>query len=302
MPGGSAPYASTVLMTVVPAQIAGVEEIAVATPPRRDGKIAPEILAVLKDLGVQEVYRVGGVQAIAAMAYGTKTIPRVEKIVGPGNAFVMLAKREVFGAVDIDMFAGPSEVVIIADSSAPVEYVAADLLSQAEHDAGAAILVTDSEKLAKAVVEEVERQVGDLRTRDTARESLEKNGLAIVAKSMKEAVEIANEIAPEHLEIIARNPRKILKGITNAGAIFLGKWSPVPVGDYIAGPSHVLPTGGAARFSSGLSVYDFLRCQSVVTYSQKALKAGAEALYMMAAGEGFDAHMRAVRIRLQRKR
>jgi len=299
VPAGSAPYPSSVLMNVIPAQVAGVEQIAVATPPRKDGNCAPVILAALHALGITEVYRMGGTQAIAALAVGTESIPPVDKVAGPGNAFVALAKKQLFGEVDIDLLAGPSEIVIIADDTAPPAYVAADLLSQAEHDAASAILVSNSEALAHAVVEQIEEQLKDLSHKDTVRDSLQRLGLAIIVEDLRKAAEIVNHIAPEHLEIMTAAPEDLLPEIKNAGAVFIGPFSPVPVGDYAAGPSHVLPTGGTARFSSGLSVYDFLKHMSVISLTKEGLRSCAQAVADIAAAEGYDAHSRAVRIRLE---
>ncbi|MEW6355606.1 MAG: histidinol dehydrogenase [Planctomycetota bacterium] len=301
IPGGQTPYASTVLMNVIPAQVAGVLEAVVCTPPNREGRIAPQILVALGELKVTEIYKLGGAQAVAAMALGTKTIRSVDKIVGPGNVFVSMAKRQVYGHVDIDMFAGPSEILILADKSARVEFVAADLLSQAEHAAGTAMLVTDSEGLAGQVIREIEQQVEAISHRDMARECLEKYGIIIVAKSIKEGISIANRIAPEHLAIMTTNPSEVVPWIRNAGAVFIGPYSPVAVGDYVAGPSHTLPTGGTARFSSGLSVLDFMKRSSQVSYTKEALQAHAEALLELARAEGYDAHARSVEARLSNR-
>ncbi|HLG30915.1 MAG TPA: histidinol dehydrogenase, partial [Candidatus Brocadiales bacterium] len=258
IPGGTASYPSTVLMNAVPAKVAGVNRVVMVTPPRKDGTVSPERLVAAKEVGIDEIYKIGGAQAIAALAFGTKTIPRVDKIVGPGNIFVTLAKREVFGYVGIDILAGPSEVLIIADDTANPEYVASDLLSQAEHYPGLPVLVTTSEGLVSKVEREISKQIGALSRKDSIKESLDRYGLIILTKDMNEAIVISNELAPEHLQIMVKDPETVLNGIKNAGAIFIGEFSPVAVGDYIAGPSHVLPTGGTARFFSGLSVNDFL--------------------------------------------
>ncbi|NOZ20466.1 MAG: histidinol dehydrogenase [Planctomycetes bacterium] len=299
IPGGQVPYASTVLMNVIPAQVAGVLEVVVCTPPNRKGEIAPHILVALDELKVTEIYKLGGAQAIAALALGTKTIRKVDKVAGPGNAFVAMAKRQVFGYVDIDMFAGPSEILIVADENAPAEYVAADLLSQAEHAAGTAILVTDSDRLAHQVAEEIQRQVEALAKSDMVRECLEKYGFIIVTKDIREGISIANRVAPEHLEIITAKPAEVVPWIRNVGTVFVGPYSPVAVGDYVAGPSHTLPTGGTARFSSGLSVLDFMKRSSFVSYTKAALQAHADALYELARAEGYDAHAKSVAVRLR---
>ncbi|HHT9125830.1 MAG TPA: histidinol dehydrogenase [Candidatus Brocadiia bacterium] len=299
IPGGTASYPSTVLMNAVPAKVAGVKKIEMVTPPRKDGTVSPERLVAANEVGVDEIYKIGGAHAIAALAFGTKTIPKVDKIVGPGNIFVTLAKREVFGYVGIDILAGPSEVLIIADDTANPEYVASDLLSQAEHNPGLPVLVTTSEGLASKVKREVSKQLDTLSKRDLIKESLDRYGLIIVAKDISEVVDISNELAPEHLQIMVKNPEAVLNDIKNAGAIFIGEFSPVAVGDYIAGPSHVLPTGGTARFFSGLSVNDFLKKTSIISYNKKALKGAANEIITIAESEGLDAHAQSVKIRLK---
>ena len=300
VPGGKAFYPSTVLMTAVPALVAGVPEVAVACPPTAGGEIHPAVLAACRVADVTEVYRMGGVQAIAAFAYGTETVKPVEKIVGPGNAYVQLAKRIVFGMVGIDSFAGPSEVVVLADASADARLIAADLLSQAEHDPGSAILLTPSANLADAVIAEVEKQVANLSRAAATRAALEKYSAVVVVADMKAAVEQANLFAPEHLEIQVKNPEAVLRKIRNAGAVFLGRWTPVAVGDYVAGPSHTLPTGGTARWASGLTANDFLRSMSVTEYNSKALAADAADIFRMAETEGLTAHAESVRKRLRK--
>lgn len=299
VPGGKAFYPSTVLMTAVPALTAGVPQVMVATPPTAGGDIHPAVLATCRVAGVSEVYRMGGVQAIAAMAYGTATVPAVEKIVGPGNAYVQLAKRIVYGRVDIDSFAGPSEVVVLADDSADARLVAADLLSQAEHDPGSAILVTPSEALAAAVVAELEKQVAVLARAEVTRAAIEKYSAVVLVADMDAAVAVTNELAPEHLQVQAKDPEEVLRGIRCAGAVFLGRNTPVAVGDYVAGPSHTLPTGGTARWASGLTANDFLRSMSVVEYDRQALAADAEDILRMAEVEGLTAHAESVKKRLQ---
>jgi histidinol dehydrogenase len=300
VPGGKAFYPSTVLMTAVPALVAGVREVAVACPPTAGGEIHPAVLASCRVAGVSEVYRMGGVQAIAAFAYGTETVRPVEKIVGPGNLYVQLAKKAVFGTVDIDSFAGPSEVVVLADDTADPRLVAADLLSQAEHDPGSAILITPSAKLADAVVAETEKQVAGLSRAAATRAALEKYSAVVVVADMDAAVEQVNLFAPEHLEIQTKSPRAVLRKVRSAGAVFLGRWTPVAVGDYVAGPSHTLPTGGTARWASGLTANDFLRSMSVTEYSRKALAADAADIFRMAETEGLTAHAESVRKRLEK--
>ncbi|MFO8013193.1 MAG: histidinol dehydrogenase [Phycisphaerae bacterium] len=299
VPGGRAFYPSSVLMTAVPALAAGVPEVAVACPPSAVGDVHAAVLAVCRVAGVEEVYRMGGVQAIAALAYGTQAVPAVEKIVGPGNAYVQAAKRLVFGRVDIEGLAGPSEVVVLADGSADAALVAADLLSQAEHDPGSAILVTTDEALAGAVADELARQVAALARAEATREALEKYSALVVTGDLDEAVRVTNAIAPEHLEIQTADPEAVLRDVRCAGAVFLGRHTPVAVGDYVAGPSHTLPTGGTARWASGLTANDFLRSMSVVEYDAAALAADAPDIERMAETEGLTAHAESVRKRLE---
>jgi histidinol dehydrogenase len=291
VPGGLAPYPSTVVMSAVPAQVAAVPRVVVISPPRKGQNLDPLMLATCGAVGVDEVYRIGGVQAIAALAFGTETIPPVDKIVGPGNLFVMLAKKAVYGHVDIDLFAGPSEILVIADAGASSEYVAADLLSQAEHDEMASsILVTTSQGFAEQVADEIERQLPSLSRATTARASVERFGLAIVVPDLKTATDVANRIAPEHLEVQTEDAEAVAARITCAGAVFIGPWTPEPVGDYVAGSSHILPTGGTARFFSGLSVNSFLRATSFVHYERDALAESQAAIQRIAEAEGYDAH------------
>jgi histidinol dehydrogenase len=285
-------------MNVIPAKVAGVREIIVVSPPSLRG-YHPGILAAAYLAGADAFFRVGGAQAVAALAYGTKTVPRVDKIVGPGNIYVATAKRLVFGQVDIDMVAGPSEILVIADDSASPEYVAADMLSQAEHDELAAPLcLTTSEKLATAVVQSLSEQLATLSRRDIAQASLKRFGAVIIARNRTEIVSLANALAPEHLELAVRNPHSWVKDIRHTGAIFLGHWSTEPFGDYIAGPNHVLPTGGTARFSSPLGVYDFLKRTSVIEASPRAVKTLGPQIVRLAEMEGLEAHARAVQYRL----
>jgi histidinol dehydrogenase len=304
VPGGKAAYPSSVLMNAIPAQVAGVPEIVMVTPPGTAGGegINPHILVAAAEAGVREIYRVGGAQAVAALAYGTESIAAADKIVGPGNIYVALAKRYVFGAVDIDSIAGPSEIVVLADESADAAYVAADLLSQAEHDEMAsAILVTPSPELASAVHAEVERQLALLPRREIAAQSIRDYGAILRVASLDEGIEVVNQLAPEHLEIIAREPFQYLGKIENAGAVFLGPYSSEPVGDYFAGPNHVLPTNGTARFSSPLNVDDFIKKSSVISYSKEALLRDGEKIMALARHEGLEAHARAIQIRLEKE-
>jgi histidinol dehydrogenase len=298
VPGGAAAYPSTLLMTVCPAQAAGVQEIAVVAPPTRFGAANQDVLAVCHELGVTEVYRLGGAQAVAALAFGVEGLPRVDMIVGPGNLFVALAKRFVYGQVGIDMLAGPTEVVVIADEAANPEYLASDLLSQAEHAPGASILITWAPHLLDAVQEALEEQLEELPRGELARESLEQFGALILARDAEEAVALANAIAPEHLHLCTRDAEQLVGRILNAGAIFVGPQTPVALGDYVAGPSHVLPTGGTARFASGLSSNDFLRRSSVIWFSQAGLEEKAADVRMLADKEGLAGHRRSVDIRL----
>jgi len=300
VPGGKAAYPSSVLMNVLPAKVAGVPEIVMVTPPSTGGRagIDPYILVAAAEAGVTEMYRVGGAQAIAALAYGTESIPAVDKICGPGNIYVALAKRAVFGAVDIDSIAGPSEIVVLADDTADPRYVAADMLSQAEHDEMAsAVLVTPSEKLAQAVAAELDRQVATLPRRDIAAKSLADYGAILTVADLAEGVAVVNKLAPEHLEVMVEDPLSLLGSIENAGAIFLGPYSSEPVGDYFAGPNHILPTNGTARFSSPLNVDDFLKKSSLIRYSREALLRDTPGIATLARHEGLEAHARAVEIR-----
>ncbi len=302
VPGGTAGYPSSVVMNVVPAQIAGVDRVIVSTPPRTLEK-NPAVAAALVELDVTEVYAVGGAQAIAALAYGTETVPRVDKITGPGNSYVAAAKKLVFGVVGIDSIAGPSEVVIVADDGASASYVASDLLAQAEHSEDAsAILLTTSNALALEVVRELGIQTGTLSRAEVIEESLTRYGAIIVVDAMEEACAIVNDLAPEHLQIMARDEEEIAGRIRNAGAIFFGPHSPAAVGDYMAGPNHVLPSGGTARFSSGLGVSDFLKRTNTVKFSAAAIEGTARSIAALAHAEGFDAHARSVLIRLEEKR
>jgi len=302
VPGGKAAYPSSVLMNVLPAKVAGVPEIVLVTPPSTGGKegIDPYILVAAAEAGVTEMYRVGGAQAVAALAYGTASIPAVDKICGPGNIYVALAKRAVYGAVDIDSIAGPSEIVVLADDSADPRFVAADMLSQAEHDEMAsAVLVTPSQGLADAVAEELERQVATLPRVEIARRSLEQYGAILVVDSLDEGLDVVNKLAPEHLEVMTEDPLDLLGRIETAGAIFLGPYSSEPVGDYYAGPNHILPTNGTARFSSPLNVDDFLKKTSLIRYSKTALFRDAAGIATLARREGLEGHARAVEIRLE---
>ena len=300
VPGGTAAYPSTVLMNAIPAHIAGVGEIIMATPPGRDGKICPAILAAAKLAGVTRIFKMGGAQAVAALAYGTQSVPKVDKIVGPGNAYVAEAKRQVFGLVNIDMIAGPSEILVIADGKSNPAWVAADLLSQAEHDKlASAVLVTDSRPLAQAVAQAVEDQLRTLEREEIARASIEHNGKIIVVRSLAEAVAAANRIAPEHLELSVENPFDYLGQIENAGSIFLGRYNPEPMGDYFSGPNHTLPTMGTARFYSPLSVDDFVKKSQFSCYTREALERDYRKVSRFAKEEGLTAHARAVEIRFE---
>jgi histidinol dehydrogenase len=286
-------------MTVCPAQAAGVKELVVVVPPSKFGGYNDDILATCHELGVTEVYRVGGAQAVAALAYGVDGIPAVDMIVGPGNLFVTLAKRHVFGQVAIDLLAGPSEIVVVADDTAPPAFVAADLIAQAEHAPGASILISWHERLLDEVATELERQLAGLDRGDLARESLESLGALLLTRDVDEALDWANQIAPEHLHLATRNAEALLDRVDNAGAIFLGPYSPVALGDYVAGPSHVLPTGGTARFASGLSANDFLRRSSVIAYTRAGLEHVAADVQLLAEKEGLTAHAGSVAIRLR---
>ena len=300
VPGGTAAYPSTVLMDSIPAKIAGCKGICIATPPSANGKINPVILAAAKIAGVDRIFKMGGAQAIAALAYGTESVPKVDKIVGPGNAFVAEAKRQVFGKVSIDMIAGPSEILVIADGKSNPAYVAADLLSQAEHDKMAsAVLVTDSEELALAVQAEIEKQLSVLPREEIARVSIENNGKIIVAPNFDDVLAVANEIAPEHLELCVDNPFDYLDKVQNAGSIFMGRYCPEALGDYFAGPNHTLPTSGTARFSSPLSVDDFIKKTQYCYYTQQALEQVGNQVAFFAEKEGLSAHARSATIRLE---
>lgn len=298
IPGGKAAYPSTVLMNVIPAKIAGVEKIAITTPPQKDGKVNPHVLAAASLVGVDHIYKTGGAQAIAALAYGTESIPKVDKIVGPGNAFVARAKKWVFGDVAIDMIAGPSEICIVADETAPTQFIAADLLSQAEHDEDAtAVCVTFSNKIATDIQQDVERQLEQLERKDIAGASIQKNGRIIVANSMNEAFDIVNDIAPEHLQLMIQNASDYITSVKHAGAIFIGNHSPEPLGDYMAGPNHTLPTSGTAKFSSPLGVYDFVKRSSIIHYSEDALLREAKHIQTIAEMEELKGHANAINVR-----
>ena len=302
VPGGTAAYPSSVLMNAIPAKIAGCSEIVMVTPPSADGSVNPAILAAAKVAGVDRIFKVGGAQAVAALAYGTESVPAVDKIVGPGNAFVAEAKKQVFGRVAIDMIAGPSEILVVADSTCDPVYVAADLLSQAEHDKNAtAVLVTDSKELASATAEELERQLSLLSREEIARTSVENNGKIIITKDIDEAIEVANALAPEHLEICVDEPFKYLDKIRHAGSVFMGKYCPEALGDYFAGPNHTLPTSGTARFSSPLSVDDFVKKTQFSYYTEDALAKVASKVEYFAKKEGLTAHARSAIIRTENK-
>ena len=300
VPGGKASYPSSVLMNAIPAKVAGVEKVVMCSP-ISNGQCSPHVLVAAEIAGVDSIFKVGGAQAIGAMAYGTNTIPRVDKIVGPGNIYVALAKRMVFGLVDIDMIAGPSEILIVADESAHADFIAADLLSQAEHDEQAVpILVTCSEKLAQDVMRELEKQAGRLNRQSIIKESLSDQCRLFVVESLGEAIKVANDIAPEHLELAVKEPQDCAEQIRNAGAIFLGHYTPEAVGDYLAGPNHVLPTSGTARFSSPLGVYDFIKRTSIMSYSPEALEKAAPLIRILADMEQLDAHANAVDLRVKK--
>lgn len=300
VPGGKAVYPSSVLMNILPAKVAGVDEIIMTTPPGKDGKVNPNTLVAAKEAGVDVIYKVGGAQAIAAMAYGTESIPKVDKIVGPGNIYVALAKKAVYGHVNIDSIAGPSEILVIADETANPRYVAADLLSQAEHDElASAILVTTSEELAKKVSEQVDVFVEELTRTEIMRNSLDNYGYILVADTMEDVIDIANEIASEHLEIMTKNPYDVMMKIRNAGAIFIGEYSSEPLGDYFAGPNHVLPTNGTAKFFSPLSVDDFIKKSSIIAYSREALKEIHLDIEHFAEAEQLTAHANSIKVRFE---
>lgn len=302
VPGGKAAYPSSVVMTVVPARVAGVEEVVVVSPPDRNGRLNPYILVAAKETGTDEVYKVGGAQAIAALAFGTESIDPVDKIVGPGNIYVTLAKKLVYGIVDIDMLAGPSEVLILADESARPDFIAADLLSQAEHDPLAvSILITDRPELAEETQLALEKQLKELEREEIARESINSNGLIIIVEDMERGIKLVNRFAPEHFELVVREPFKYLSKIRNAGAIFIGDYSSEPLGDYLAGPNHVLPTGGTARFASPLNIDDFLKKSSLIFYQRNGLEEVARDIVRLARLEGLDGHARAIDIRFKDK-
>lgn len=301
VPGGKAVYPSSVLMNILPAKVAGVDEIIMVTPPGKDGKVNPNTLVAANEAGADVIYKVGGAQAIAALAYGTESIPKVDKIVGPGNIYVALAKKAVYGHVSIDSIAGPSEILVIADDTANARYVAADLLSQAEHDElASAILVTTSEKLAKEVSEQVEIFVKELSRTEIMRKSLDNYGYILVADTMEDVIDIANEIASEHLEIMTKNPYDVMMKVRNAGAIFIGEYSSEPLGDYFAGPNHVLPTNGTAKFFSALSVDDFIKKSSIIAYSREALEAIHEDIEHFAEAEQLTAHANSIKVRFEK--
>lgn len=299
VPGGTASYPSSVVMNVIPAKIAGVSEIVMVTPPKNDGSINPYILVAASLAGVSEIYKVGGAQSIGALAYGTETIKNVDKIVGPGNIYVATAKKLVFGTVDIDMVAGPSEILVIADEKSNSKYIAADLMSQAEHDKRAAsILLTTSEKLYNEVLEEINIQIKELERKDIIGESLKKYGMAVICEDINKCIELSNKIAPEHLELMIENPLEYLGSVKNAGSIFLGAYSPETLGDYYAGPNHVLPTNGTARFSSPLSVDSFIKKSSYLYYSKEELKNVSKNIMILAEKEGLTAHKNSVKVRV----
>jgi histidinol dehydrogenase len=297
--GGQTPLVSSVLMGVIPARVAGVKQIAMVTPPTKGGGVSPHLLVAAKKAGADAVFKAGSAWAIAALAYGTETVPKVDVIVGPGNIYVTLAKKILAGTVGIDMIAGPSEILVIADESAKPEFIAADLLSQAEHDVlSSALLITDSQKLAKATVREIKGQLANLPRAEIAKKSLSKFGAAIVVQNMAVAIEMANRIAPEHLELQIKDPFEVVGKIRNAGAIFVGEYTPEPVGDYIAGPNHVLPTAGTARFASALSVDNFIKKTSLIQYTKKAFQREAPDIIRLAEIEGLGAHAGSIKVRL----
>lgn len=302
VPGGTAAYPSSVLMNAIPAKIAGVEEIIMVTPPQKDGRPNPDIMAAAKSAGVDRVFMMGGAQAVAALAYGTETVPKVDKIVGPGNIFVATAKKLLYGTVDIDMIAGPSEILIVADKTANPAFLAADLMSQAEHDVlASSILLTDCQELADAVKEELTKQVQALSRKEIIEKSLRGFGAVIVCKSLDDAVGFANELAPEHLEVCTENPMEYIGRLDNAGSVFLGHYSPEPLGDYFAGPNHVLPTSGTARFFSPLSVDSFIKKSSFIYYTESALKEAAQDIVTLADTEGLTAHANSIKVRFGMK-
>ena len=297
VPGGTAAYPSSVIMNAVPASVAGVGEIIMMVPPK-NGKINPYVLIAARAAGVKKIYKIGGAQAIAAMAFGTETIPRVDKITGPGNIFVTLAKKEVYGHVDIDMLAGPSEILIVADKTADPVYTAADMLSQAEHDPlASSIVITDDAELAQKVADEAEKQLAKLPRREIAQASIDRNGLIVIAEDIMQAMRFANVSAPEHMELLTEQPFQLLPYVRHAGAVFLGAYSPEPLGDYFAGPNHVLPTGGTARYYSVLNVETFMKRTSIISYTQPALEAVSDDIIRLAETEGLQAHANAIRLR-----
>lgn len=301
VPGGTATYPSSVIMNAVPASVAGVKEIIMVVPPAKDGSVNPYVLTAAREAGVTRIFKIGGAQAIAALAFGTGLVPKVDKITGPGNIFVTLAKKAVYGYCDIDMLAGPSEILIVADQTADKRYIAADMLSQAEHDVlASSILITDSADLAAAVENELAVQLEQLPRKEIAEQALQRNGLILVTESILEAMELANLSAPEHLEILTAEPFGLLPYVKHAGAVFLGPWSPEPLGDYLAGPNHVLPTGGTARFYSVLNVETFMKKTSIIAYSQQALQAASQQVIRLAEAEGLEAHANAIRVRRDR--
>lgn len=302
VPGGKAAYPSSVLMNILPAKVAGVEKIIMVTPPDKEGKIAPTTLVAENEAGADEIYKVGGAQAIAALAYGTQSVPKVDKIVGPGNIYVALAKKAVYGHVSIDSIAGPSEILVLADETANPRYVAADLLSQAEHDElASAILVTTSQELAKEVSSQIDQFIAELSRGEIIAKSLENYGHILVADTLEEAIDAANEIASEHLEIMTANPFEVMTKIRNAGAIFIGEYASEPLGDYFAGPNHVLPTNGTAKFFSPLSVDDFLKKSSIISYSKEALRTVHKDIEQFAQAERLTAHANSVRVRFEKE-
>ena len=301
VPGGKATYPSTVLMAVIPARVAGVKEIIMVTPPHQEG-VSPAILVAADLAGVDRIFRVGGVQAVAALTYGTASVPKVDKIVGPGNQYVATAKRMVYGIVDIDMVAGPSEIVVVSDEKTPPEFLAADLISQAEHDEMAlAILITPSEKLGKRVREELEKQLSCLKRKKIAQASLDRRGAILIVKDLCQAMALVNRIAPEHLELAVSKPLSLVKDVKHAGAVFLGPYTPEAIGDYLAGPNHILPTAGTARFSSPLGVEDFLKRINLIGFTQKALIPFEEDVRRLTEWEGLEGHYQAVRMRTQKR-
>lgn len=302
VPGGTAAYPSSVLMNIMPAKVAGVKKIVMTTPPGKEGKVNPAILVAANEAGADEIYKVGGAQAIAALAFGTETIPKVDKIVGPGNIYVAMAKRTVYGYCDIDMIAGPSEIMVVADETANPRFVAADLLSQAEHDVlASSILVTTSERVVKEVEKELEIQLEALDRKEIARKSIEDYGAIVIIESINDAAEVVNRIAPEHLELCIEEPFGALGSIRNAGAIFLGSYSSEPLGDYFAGPNHVLPTSGTARFFSPLNLSDFMKKSSIISYSKEALRKVKDDVILFAESEGLGAHANAIRVRFEKE-